>query len=102
MPATTNNAQETQRSIPYEILRRSDGKVALSSTKGLMGFAPKKVRILGDDTLEWCNAEHDRCVQMLKVPRDVLMSMAVNRSVRLYEFAPTGQPLGHVVAMGTW
>lgn len=102
-PMTSLPSTTLPLALPYEILRRADGLVALSMNVGLIEFAPAWVTRVGADDLlieGAASAASPPFMGLLrKVPSDVLASIDQNRSLRLYEFSAMGPFKAHVLSL---
>lgn len=86
-------------SLPYEVLRRDDGAVAIAINAGAMGFEPAFWELARQlNVSEGISNRVDLrllgpagdCCQLCDMPADVCSAITATRTVRLYEFAVTG------------
>lgn len=83
------------RDVPYEILRRSDGMIALGITLGHLGFLPVHMIVKQRDCLWVADKEKTKSVLMNQLPKDVLRWIEKNHHIRLYEFSSQKKMIGH-------
>lgn len=85
------------RYIPYEILRRSDGMIALGANLGLLGFAPSHMRLNKSMELIISSDDGVFSVGLQKIPDDASIFIQKKSHIRFYEFSSTGEIVGHDV-----
>lgn len=84
--------------LPYEILRRDDGRCALSINAGLIDFVPNHVIALEDDFVV-LGLDKRPNFKLCKVPQDVRDRLTQDGHVSLFEFVSTGLFAAHRLHM---
>lgn len=89
------NSRQNPRSVPYEILRRSDGMLALSITLGHLGFKPSQMLANEHGSLLVNDESLINVAIFNLLPKDVLNWILEKNHIRLYEFSSQGDIFGH-------
>lgn len=95
--------------IAYEILRRDDGMVAISTNAGLIDFEPGFIRIRHGNVFVHeqearpgqpeTRQEDLRAVELVDVGGDVIERAVRDKVLRLFEFASFGLTGAHTLAV---
>lgn len=99
--------QVVPQGIAYEVLRRSDGTIALGLNVGLLPFVPassvmKLARGRGGDiALLLRNGDCSASAVLLGLPKDVAQHLVSRKVVWLFEFGPAGVAARHEIALET-
>lgn len=81
----------TASNIPYEILRRDDGAVALSTNIGEVNFRPSIIAIDGQDALISNDLDESPAVRLVNIPQDVAQSISEKMGIHFLEFSHSGR-----------
>ncbi len=84
--------------IPYEILRRKDGALAISANAGLITFEPALVRIEGAD-IKVCGKLPVQQVRIVNPGEDVLSYVQSEGALRFFQFASFGMTGSHILPL---
>jgi hypothetical protein len=89
-----------QTAIPYEILRRDDGEMAVSASVGLIKIRPRLMRVEGEDLVVLPDpadkdaslvADGQSSVRMKRIPDDLQVFIKSKRKMSLLEFSIDGR-----------
>ena len=84
--------------IPFEVLRRADGRVALSVNAGTLAFSPQRLQAHARG-LVVCGARRaDRALICCR-DGDVWARLQAQRALRLYEFSSMGLMASHLLRL---
>jgi hypothetical protein len=86
------------KSIPFEVIRRDDGRLALSVNAGLIEYEPKSLRLHPQGLMVEGNGPKQRTIIACK-EADVLAAFARDKLLRLYEFSRGGLFAAHGLPM---
>ncbi len=92
------NQQKSMTPIPYEILRRTDGAMALSVSVGSIPFEPSQISLGKVDGLIF-SADGKECVCLCALPPDVMAYVALKGGLPLLEFGPLGLFASHALVL---
>lgn len=84
----------TETAIPYEILRRNDGVMALSVNAGLIGFKPAHFHMENGCAII-TSLERRSTVTLVNIAKDAALFFSKTKLVRLYEFNAAGIHQAH-------
>lgn len=84
--------------LPYEILRRDDGRIALSLNAGLIDFDPQYVAVQQEDFVVFDADRHPK-VKLCQVAQDVRDRLSQDGYVTIFEFVSGGIFAAHRLKM---
>lgn len=103
------SSQQGKVAIPYEILRRDDGEMALSASVGLIKIRPRVMKVEGDDLVVLPDpkakeasplADGQTSVLMKKIPDDLKAFVKSKRKMSLLEFSVDGRHIESELILG--
>lgn len=84
--------------LPYEILRRDDGRLALSVNAGLIDFDPQYAAVDQDDFVLFDADRHPK-VKLCQVAQDVRDRLKQDGYVTIFEFVSVGIAASHRLSL---
>ena len=96
---TTNE----ERSIPYEVLRRDDGAVALSANISEVRFQPAAIAFDGKDAVVYSDLDGDarQMVRLKNMPVDAKDHFSRSGSAVFFEVTMDGRFIENVLRIGS-
>jgi hypothetical protein len=83
-------------SIPFEIIRRGDGRVALSVNAGRIPYEPRTLQEHPQGLMVQGASREERTLLACR-ETDVLSAFRKDKLMRLYEFSPVGLFASHAL-----